>query len=286
MRELARALGTAVVSSSRIHDAFTKPRLPTWGLVQMLVVELASRTPGADAAAEVKRLHTLWDEAAQADLTDTGIEPLPPQAVSSSHSPTAGALRSILLLELEGFHRRDDVEQAYKRRMLTSLLDSVARTAGITPAARLQADRGDSVIELIDAAFPVATLLRTLLSDMPAQLNAVNRLASGAARLRLKLVLASGRVVVGKHDAWMGTDLNDACRLLDADVLRMVMREGKSNYALGLSEGVYQGAVRHNRVGIPAQDFRPVAVPTKDGVRQMWLHQPFPNTSSDLSPSY
>ncbi|MET9572425.1 hypothetical protein ABZY34_25390 [Streptomyces virginiae] len=276
MRELARALGTGVVSSSRIHDAFTKPRLPTWGLVQMLVVELASRTPGADAAAEVKRLHTLWDEAAQADgLPDAGVEPLPRQAVSSSHSPAAGALRSMLLLELEGFHLRNDVEQAYMHRMLTSLLDRVATTAGITPAARLQANRGDSVIELIDAAFPMTTLLRTLLSDMPAQLNAVNRIASPAARLHLKLVVASGIVVVDKHDGWIGTDLNDACRLLDADVLRMVMREQKSNYALGLSEGVYQGAVRHNRADIPAQDFRPVAVPTKDGVRQMWLHQPF-----------
>lgn len=65
VRELARAMGSGVASSSRIHDAFTKPRLPAWGLVEVLVAELACRVPGgAPADQEVKRFHDLWDAAA------------------------------------------------------------------------------------------------------------------------------------------------------------------------------------------------------------------------------
>ncbi|MGW6569261.1 hypothetical protein [Streptomyces sp. NPDC054975] len=66
VRELAKALGQGVASSSRIHDAFTKPRLPDWGLVQLVVAELASRVPDATPAAEVKTFHGLWDNAAEA----------------------------------------------------------------------------------------------------------------------------------------------------------------------------------------------------------------------------
>lgn len=67
VRELARALGTGVASSSRIHDAFTKPRMPDWGLLEVLVIELAGRAPDTDVAAEAKRFHGLWDSAAVAE---------------------------------------------------------------------------------------------------------------------------------------------------------------------------------------------------------------------------
>ncbi|RFC71088.1 tetratricopeptide repeat-containing protein [Streptomyces sp. AcE210] len=67
VRELARALGAGVASSSRIHDAFAKPRLPGWGLLEVLVRELTSRVPGGAATEdEVKRFHELWDVAADA----------------------------------------------------------------------------------------------------------------------------------------------------------------------------------------------------------------------------
>lgn len=73
VRELARALDGAA-SSSRIHDAFTKPRLPGWGLVEALVAELARRIPGGmPAEQEVHRFHTLWDAAAE-ELIGSGNE--------------------------------------------------------------------------------------------------------------------------------------------------------------------------------------------------------------------
>ncbi|WP_406187311.1 hypothetical protein [Streptomyces sp. NBC_01006] len=278
MRELARALGTGVVSSSRIHDAFTKPRLPTWGLVQVLVVELANRTPGADATTEVKRLHTLWDEAAQADASPPAdIELRQGQDVALPHAPAvdSGRLmrRSLLLVDLEDFGERDEVEQAYLRRSLYSLLDRVARTAGVGSGERQQSDLGDGVVELIDAAVPVVDLLRALLQVLPSDLNAYNRLASDAARIRLRLVLATGSANV---EEWGSTTvgLNDAYRLRDADVLRMALRERIDDYALCVSAAVYQDTVRHNYGGVPAQEFREVAVPTKNGVLQAWLHQP------------
>ncbi|MFJ8210443.1 hypothetical protein [Streptomyces sp. NPDC096033] len=289
MRDLARALGSGVVSSSRIHDAFTKPRLPTWGLVHVLVVELASRTPGAVAVAEVKRFHLLWDEAAEVDSlpqVDTPIPAAPPtvpstvpQTAVTSHVPVGRLTpRSILLADLERFSHRDDVEQAYMRRMLFGLLDNVAEAAGIGAAARRQADRGDGVIELIDAAVPMADLLRAILAVVPAGLRTVNRLAAASVRLRPRLVLTTGSVSVDAQDGWVGAELNDAFRLLDAEMMRAALREGREDYALCVSDPVYWATVRQNHHGIPVEAFREIAVPVKNGALQAWLHQPLPGS--------
>ncbi|MDW4908566.1 hypothetical protein RB628_25315 [Streptomyces sp. ADMS] len=185
--------------------------------------------------------------------------------------------RTILLLDIERFSDRDDVEQAYLRRMLYDITDRALERAGIDETRRLRADRGDSVMELIDANAPVTALLRALLVDVPAQLRAVNRMASSSAQIRLRGVVATGYVAVDEHEGWVGTDLNNACRLLDAQLLRAALRERPHDFALIVSDALYTGVVRHNHPGIPADEFHPVGVDTKNGPMKAWLHGPLPS---------
>ncbi|MFD7458385.1 hypothetical protein [Streptomyces sp. NPDC059868] len=184
--------------------------------------------------------------------------------------------RTILLLDIERFSDRDDVEQAYLRRMLYDITDRTLERAGIDETRRLRADRGDSVMELIDANAPVTALLRALLTEVPAQLRAVNRMASRSAQIRLRGVVASGWVAVDDRDGWVGSDLNHACRLLDADVLRAALRERADDFALCVSDGLYAGVVRHDHPGIPADGFHAVTVASKNGPLTAWLHGPLP----------
>jgi hypothetical protein len=166
--------------------------------------------------------------------------------------------RTILLLDIERFSDRDDVEQAYLRRMLHDITDRTLEGAGIDETRRLRADRGDSVMELIDANAPVTALLRALLSGVPAHLCAVNRMASRSAQIRLRGVVATGYVAVDEHDGWVDSDLNHACRLLDAGLLRAALRERADDFALCVSDALYTGVIRHDHAGIPASDFHPV----------------------------
>ncbi|MBZ9643014.1 hypothetical protein [Streptomyces sp. PSKA30] len=184
--------------------------------------------------------------------------------------------RTILLLDIERFSDRDDVEQAYLRRMLYDITDRALEAAGIDGTRRLRADRGDSVMELIDAGAPVTALLRALLREVPAQLRQVNRMSSRSAQIRLRGVVAAGYVAVDGHDGWVGSDLNHACRLLDADVLRAALRERHDDFALCVSESVHAGIVRHDHPGIPAEDFHAVTVASKNGPLRAWLHGPLP----------
>ncbi|MFE7617302.1 hypothetical protein [Streptomyces sp. NPDC057496] len=183
---------------------------------------------------------------------------------------------TILLLDIEKYSERDDVEQAYLRRMLYDLTDRTLLAAGVDETRRRRADRGDSVMELIDANCSVIALLRALLTEVPARLRSQNRRASAAARMRLRGVVASGYVAVDPLDGWVGSDLNHACRLLDADALRAALRDRRDDFALCVSDPVYQGVVRHSHTGVPAEEFRSVTVDSKNGPLGAWLHGPLP----------
>ncbi|GGL74419.1 hypothetical protein GCM10010129_17730 [Streptomyces fumigatiscleroticus] len=189
--------------------------------------------------------------------------------------------RTILLLDIERYSDRDDVEQAYLRRMLYDVTDRTLESAGIDETRRLRADRGDSVMELIDANAPVTAVLRALLTEVPAQLRTVNRMASRSAQIRLRGVLATGYVAVDRHDGWVGSDLNHACRLLDARLLRAALRERPDDFALCVSDALYAGVVRHDHPGIPAADFHRVTVDSKNGPLTAWLHGPVPAGEKD-----
>ncbi|MFC8346049.1 hypothetical protein [Streptomyces sp. NPDC057280] len=191
--------------------------------------------------------------------------------------------RTILLLDIEKFSDRDDVEQAYLRRMLYDVTDRALESAGIEETLRLRADRGDAVMELIDANASVTALLRALLSEVPAQLRSVNRMASKSAQIRLRGVVAAGYVAVDEHEGWVGSDLNHACRLLDAALLRAALRERRDDFALCVSDAVHTGIVRHDHPGIPADAFHAVTVDSKNGPLTAWLHGPVPARTDDHS---
>lgn len=188
--------------------------------------------------------------------------------------------RTLLLFDIERYSDRDDVEQGYLRRMLYDVADRTLEAAGIDETQHLRADRGDSVMESIDANAPVDALLRALLTEAPAQLRHTNRMASSSAQIRLRTVLATGYVAIDSRDGWVGSDLNHACRLLDAKPLRVALRERPDDFALCVSDSVYQGIVRHGHPGIRPEDFHHITPDSKNGPLSAWLHGPLPASDS------
>ncbi|MBT3156353.1 hypothetical protein KQH42_18335 [Streptomyces sp. CHA1] len=184
--------------------------------------------------------------------------------------------RTMLLVDIEKFSDRDDVEQAFLRRMLYDVVDRTMERAGIDETLRLRADQGDSVMEFIDPNVPVPQVLRSVISELPAQLKAVNRMASSAAQMRLRAVVASGFIALDERGIWVGSDLNHACRLLDADLLRAALRERPGDVALCVSQSVWTGIVRHHHLGIPAEEFHEVTLASKNGPLPAWLLGPVP----------
>jgi len=65
-RTLRDDIGRAVASHTAIHQLFTSPRLPAWGLVELIVEAMARRAQRNDVA-EIERLRRLWTKAAAPD---------------------------------------------------------------------------------------------------------------------------------------------------------------------------------------------------------------------------
>ncbi|GAA2625042.1 hypothetical protein [Streptomyces axinellae] len=182
--------------------------------------------------------------------------------------------RTLLLLDIERYSNRDDVEQVYLRRTLYDIADRALDAAGVDEPMRRRADRGDGLIELIDANASLRSLLRVFLHEVPASLRAVNRMASSSAQIRLRAVLATGYVTVDAADGWVGSDLNHAARLLDCEELRAALRERDNDLALCVSDPVHSGIVRHSHPGIPVEDFHRIAPASKNGTLSAWLYGP------------
>ncbi|MFE5537250.1 hypothetical protein [Streptomyces sp. NPDC056492] len=185
----------------------------------------------------------------------------------------------MLLVDTERFSDRDDVQQDYLRRMLYRIVDRTLLAAGVDQHLRRRADRGDAITELIDSSAPLTTLLSTLLTAVPAELRAVNRLAADSAQIRLRVVLATGFVMIDEQGEGVGSDLNEAYRLLDGAPLRAALRESNNDFALCVSETVYAGIVRHDHTGIPADRFHRITVESKNGPLPAWLHGMQPTAS-------
>lgn len=180
--------------------------------------------------------------------------------------------RTILLFDIEQFGTRDDVEQGILRRLLYEVVDSTLLDAGIDESARLRADRGDSVMELVDAQASVPTLVKTLLTETPALLHSKNRLMAASAQMRLRIVLSAGYVAIDDLNGWVGSDLNHAVRLLNSDPLRDALKQNEDASVLCVSDGIYQGVVRHGPLGVRPDDFHRITVETKEGPTVAWLH--------------
>lgn len=81
-RKLYLAVGKTI-SHTNIHHAFVKPALPSWGVVEVVVEQLAHQArPRLVADVEINRFKALWDEAHAAVS-------IPPTSADSSTPPSA-----------------------------------------------------------------------------------------------------------------------------------------------------------------------------------------------------
>ncbi|MFG2893668.1 hypothetical protein [Streptomyces sp. NPDC048248] len=57
-----------------MHDLFSKPVLPDWGFLALVVLILAQDIAGLEPEPEVARFHMLWDEAAIGEQKDVSSD--------------------------------------------------------------------------------------------------------------------------------------------------------------------------------------------------------------------
>lgn len=159
-RDLAKLIGVGVASKSRIYDAFSSDRLPSWGLLQVLAEALCASIPGTAFPAEEQKLHSFW-------LAATGGGEPPPHSSEPSQVRTAStseieAPTPVLAMRIE-WARPSDMS-VRNRRALRSIVTHALSDIGYTSEGPHRRDMSAGSVDSRheDPALTTATFLAGL----------------------------------------------------------------------------------------------------------------------------
>ncbi|MFI9814661.1 nucleotidyl cyclase domain-containing protein [Saccharothrix variisporea] len=180
--------------------------------------------------------------------------------------PTRGPEhRSILVVDIAGFGRLPDPHQIAARDVLTTAVRTGFRTAGIRWGDLAVEGRGDGMAVLVPAWVSKVDLLDPVVPRLAAFLRQHNETA--VPHLRVRISLHAGEVHRDPH-GWVGSDLNTACRLVDAGPVRAHLA---GHAVLVVSDVIYQGVVRHGYRRVDPAAFSRVEVAEKEVRATAWV---------------
>ncbi|GAA2675505.1 MULTISPECIES: substrate-binding domain-containing protein [Actinosynnema] len=193
-------------------------------------------------------------------------------------TPQEALHRTILLVDVVGFGKRDEREQREAHRALYAALRAAFQVAGVVWSdepdwdGTYHEDRGDGVMALLPCTVVKSRAVRVLVPALAGELRRYNHLLADGARLRLRVALAAGEV---SHDGEgaQGEALVGAFRLLDAAPVKQALASSPGALVLVVSGSFHQTVVR----GDPACDaiaFRPVDVRNKEFRETAWVALP------------
>jgi class 3 adenylate cyclase len=170
-----------------------------------------------------------------------------------------------------GRHRQKHLD-----RGLDWVLDQIFEAMAGSPYAAHTGFRrvdGDSATIALPAAVPRAWVAADLvLRELTIALDNVNRSVIEEDRLRLRVAIDHGEVVVGPpHVA--GDPVRRAARLRDAPELRELQRSCPlANLGLIVSDRFFREVIDNRERGLNPEEFRKVTVAVKDFTEDAWVH--------------
>jgi class 3 adenylate cyclase len=172
--------------------------------------------------------------------------------------------RTIVVVDVVSFTRpdRDNTDQLAIRAAMYETLRAAFEDSGIPWRHCLHEDRGDGVLIFVPADVSKVLLVGAVPTRLAELLDAGNRLRSPRQRFRMRMVVHAGEVHRDPH-GYAGYDVNMAFRLVDAGPLRTVMDDSQATLGLIVSDGVYEGIVRHGYSGVDPRAYERVRVQVK-----------------------
>ncbi|MFC4066732.1 trypsin-like serine protease [Actinoplanes subglobosus] len=233
-----------VASVARIHDVFSSPRLPAWGLLELIVESLATHAPGREAKIETARFHLLWRSAGKPGF-DTDIRGIRPVR----HSMVDEAFDPVRLLRAACVEIHTDPETFGSGCMLSDEIVLTAAFVTRRPFGGQEQEDQSAMFEVRgvgDQEFRVARLLE--MTNLP---RVEGHLNPNAASLRVEQPLDRSRALTlttAHSDTLVGTQVvaggvTDHGRF-EATVMTVTGRRGDYLVASGgITDGVGGGPV-------------------------------------------
>ncbi|MEV4319512.1 hypothetical protein [Actinocrispum sp. NPDC049592] len=159
--------------------------------------------------------------------------------------------RSIIALDIADSTSRADTVKAKLRELMYEMVEKALQDAGIAPWHHDNLiDRGDGVLVLVHPVpqAPKALLLAKVIPVLAGALR-MHNLQAPDQRLRLRTAMHAGEVNYDGHGCF-GEALDITFRLLDAPLVKRILREVAESMVLVISDHVYRSVVRHGYQGV------------------------------------
>ena len=179
----------------------------------------------------------------------------------------------IVILDIEGFGRRTDPDQAWLRERLRAVVTRSLQAARIEEPPL--EDRGDAVLLILPGTVPKTDLLGGFVRTLVSELREHARSHTGDREMRLRAAFHAGEVA--RHGTgWVGADLNTAFRIADMEPLRQALAGAPGAVvSLAVSHVLHQGVIRHRHPGLAAAEFAPFVLSAKElRDEKVWIRVP------------
>lgn len=187
---------------------------------------------------------------------------------------TSAVHRSIVCVDVEGYghHGRTNQDRVAVREAMYGALRRAFADSGAPLDSCYGEDRGDGAMILVPPDVPKERLAANLPHALVAPLVRHNCTTAPGARVRLRVALHAGEVLHDRHGV-VGSSLNLAFRLLEADPLKAALRASPGVLAMIASDWFYDEVIRQTPVCAPGA-YRPVLVAVKETRTRGWLRLP------------
>jgi tetratricopeptide (TPR) repeat protein len=178
---------------------------------------------------------------------------------------------AILIVDVESFGDpiRTNANQLAVRDALYKALRQSFAGAHISWAECVAEDRGDGILVFVPATVPKSWLVTRLPARLAELLRQHNAACPEAERIRLRMALHAGEVHQDPH-GFTGTSINRAFRMIEAQELRIALRDSPGLIALIVSDWFYDEVVRHHEAAGPS-DFRQARIAVKETQMLTWV---------------
>jgi class 3 adenylate cyclase len=181
---------------------------------------------------------------------------------------------TVLALDAVRFSQHGTLVQLAWRRGLREIVEEACRRTGIpADAVRLQ-DRGDGFLGVVAVGVPKARLAADFVRELRIALRTYNRTRNDTGRVRLRMALHYGDVIVD-DTGFAGQATVVAARLVDAPPVRQILQDlPAEDFALIISDELYAATVAERLRGLDPHEFRRVAVTVPKFSGMAWVQVP------------
>lgn len=195
--------------------------------------------------------------------------------------------RTIMVLDIVEFAhpQRTDPTRLRLRHQLYQLIRQTLIAAGINPEHAPRVDLGDGVMVLFDPDLSAIQVVGVVIRHLGASLAEVNRQVPSDERLRLRIALHRGDVLIDAH-GFVGSALVEACRLSNAAALREQLAATTADMALIVSDQVWKQLLGLHKEPLGPSVYHPAAFTAHGVTTRAWVHVPeYPTRAGAIATS-